>query len=502
MRGKYVEVRRWVAVLTVALALVGGTLLAVGTVSWTGRRAFGANVPVTVSRDPSPVNLGAFSNGFAAVVKPVLPAVVNISSSRIVKNRNSASEFFNDPFFRQFFGDQFGRRSQPRPERERSLGSGVIVNPEGYILTNNHVVDGASDIKVYLNNQREYTAKLVGTDPKTDVAVLKIDASGLPAVSLGDSSKLQVGDIVFAIGDPFGVGETVTMGIVSATGRGGLGIERGGYEDFIQTDASINPGNSGGALIDLHGNVIGINTAILTGGGGGSQGVGFAIPISMAHNVMEQIVTHGKVVRGYLGVYIQKVTPELARAFGLSQGGGALVGEVTPDGPAAKAGLQKGDVILEMNGQPINDSNDLSNRVSQSAPGTEVRLKAFRDGKAHDVNVKLGELPEKAEASARSEQGTAAALEGVQVENLTPEVARELELSPSTRGVVVTSIDPASAAGEAGLQRGDIIQEVNRKPVHDVSGYEQALAGAGKQPVLLLVNRGGTTVYLAVEPHQ
>jgi serine protease Do len=222
----------------------------------------------------------------------------------------------------------------------------------------------------------------------------------------------------------------------------------------------------------------------------------------MAHNVMEQIVTHGKVVRGYLGVYIQKLTPELARAFGLSQGGGALVGEVTPDSPAAKAGLQKGDVILEMNGQPINDSNDLSNRVSQSAPGTDVRLKTFRDGKARDVNVKLGELPEKAEASERSEQGTATALEGVQVENLTPEVARELQLSPSTRGVVVTSIDPASAAGEAGLQRGDIIQEVNRKAVHDVSGYEQALAGAGKQPVLLLVNRGGATVYLVVEPHQ
>src|ERR1700756_5533776 len=294
MKNDTIQIRRWAATVILLAALIGGGLLASSLKNWTGHAVVGA-APVTVpmAKEALPISLGSFTNGFSSVLKPALPAVVNIHTSKVVKQKPGMNPFGNDPFFRQFFGDQFGQ-AQPRPEREQSLGSGVILTPDGTILTNNHVIDGASDIKVQLSDRREFQAKLVGTDPKTDVAVLKINASGLPTLPLGDSSALHVGDLVFAIGAPFGIGETATMGIVSATGRGGLGIEN--YEDFIQTDASINPGNSGGAMIDLHGNLVGINTAILTGGGG-NQGIGFAIPINMAHNVMSQIVEHGKVTR-------------------------------------------------------------------------------------------------------------------------------------------------------------------------------------------------------------
>jgi serine protease Do len=376
----------------------------------------------------------------------------------------------------------------------------VILTPDGTILTNNHVIDGASDIKVQLSDKREFQAKLVGTDPKTDVAVLKINANGLPTLPLGDSTTLHVGDLVFAIGDPFGIGETATMGIVSATGRGGLGIEN--YEDFIQTDASINPGNSGGAMIDLHGNLVGINTAILTGGGGGNQGVGFAIPISLAKNVMDQIMTHGKVVRGYLGVYIQDVTPEMARAFGLEQAGGALVGDVSPNTPAARAGLKKGDVILKLNGEPVDSRNQLTLRVSQTQPGTPVSLTIWRDGKSQDMKITLGELPEKTAKEEGEEAKGNGALEGVNVENITSDIAQQLNLPSGTQGVVVTDVDPSSPAATTGLSRGDVIQEVNHKPVHNVEEYNQAISSSGKKPVLLLVNHGGRTNFIVVEPTQ
>ena len=404
--------------------------------------------------------------------------------------------FFNDPFFRQFFGDQ-GGQMRPRPEREQSLGSGVIVTPDGTILTNNHVIDGASDIKVMLSDNREFQGKVVGTDPKTDIAVIKIAATGLPTLPFGDSSKLQVGDVVLAIGEPFGLHGTATMGIVSATGRGSLGIEN--YEDFIQTDASINPGNSGGALIDLHGSLIGINTAILSGGGGGNEGIGFAIPINMARNVMNQIVEHGKVVRGYLGVYIQDVTPALAKQFGLQQGGGVLIGDVSSDTPASRAGLKKGDVVTAMNGQPVNAANQLQVQISQMAPGAVVKLTVWRDGKSQDVNVTLGELPETAEKGTPGESN-ASSLEGVEVQNLTPDIAQQLNLPSATHGVVVTSVDPSSAAASAGLQRGMVIQEVNHKPIGNVTEYNQALAGAHGQSVLLLVNQGGVTQFVVIEP--
>jgi serine protease Do len=490
------QVRRWVAIVVVIAALAVGGVFALGLRNWTSHPVFGASkVAVTEGRDSSPVSLGSLANGFSSVLKPALPAVVNIHTSKVVKPSGQTMPFFNDPLFRQFFGDQFGQM-QPRPEREQSLGSGVIVSSDGIILTNNHVIDGATDIKVDLSDKRQFKAKLVGTDPNTDIAVLKIDAKDLPTLPLGDSSKLEVGDLVLAIGDPFGIGETATMGIVSATGRGGLGIEN--YEDFIQTDAAINPGNSGGAMIDLHGNLVGINTAILSHGSGGNEGIGFAIPINMARQVMDQIVAHGKVVRGYMGVYIQSLTPELAKQFGLSQGGGVLVGDVTPDTPASRAGLKKGDVILELNGQPVTDHNQLSLRVSQTDPGATVRLKIWRDGKTQDVNVTLGELPEKS-AKLGPGENSGGALEGVEVQEMTPEIAQQLELPAGTRGVVVTSVDPASPAAAAGLDRGAVIEEVNHKPVNNIEQYKHALADAGNRPVLLLVNVGGVTSYVVIE---
>jgi serine protease Do len=374
----------------------------------------------------------------------------------------------------------------------------VIVRPDGYILTNNHVIEGATEIKVFLRDKREFKGKVVGSDPKTDVAVVKIDAASLPTLAMGDSSKIQVGDLAFAIGDPFGIGETATMGIVSATGRNGLDIED--YEDFIQTDAAINPGNSGGALVDAHGELIGINTAILTGGGGGNQGVGFAIPINMAHRVMDEIMQNGKVVRGYLGLMIQEVTPELAKAFKVPEGKGALIGDVTAGGPADKAGLQKGDVIEQLNGQTVNDMNDLRLQIASMTPGTVVHLKILRSGEEHDVSVTLGELPGKAGSNGPGGLSEGNPMHGIQVDTLTPAVARDLGLQPGTKGVVVTNVADGTPASDAGLQRDDVIEEINHHPVTTVTEYERIVREIAKQEVVLLVNRSGQTSFLVVEP--
>ncbi|HWF38676.1 MAG TPA: Do family serine endopeptidase [Candidatus Acidoferrales bacterium] len=489
------------ALLLVVLLLLVGGLLRGGMLRVPGGRVYGApKVPLSIATNFSPVSLGSFQNGFSSVIDPALPAVVNISSTSLIKKQANMPGFFNDPFFRQFFGDQFPAPSAtPQMERQYSLGSGVIVNSNGYILTNNHVVSGATDVEVFTQERQRFKAKVIGTDPNTDIAVLKIDDTGMTTLTLGDSSRLKVGDLVFAIGDPFGVGETATSGIVSATGRA-LGGTIEHYEDFIQTDSAINPGNSGGALIDAHGNLIGINTAIISGGGGGNQGIGFAIPIAMARNVMEQIVDHGKVIRGYLGVTIQAVSPEMADAFGLTRGGGALIGDVTPNSPAAKAGIERGDIVLELNGQAVNGPDDLSVRISEMAPGATVHLKIFRNGQNRDVDVTLGEYPQNA-ASTQPAAGVAAStLKGLQVQNLTPDLAQQFSVPPSTAGVVVTSVDPASAAATAGVQAGDVIQDVNRKPVNNTEQYEQALQGKTNQAVLLLLNRKGTTHFVVVEP--
>ena len=486
--------------LLIVAALVVGGLVRVGLIRVPGHSVFGApKVALRLADSSAPVSLGDFKNGFSSVLTPALPAVVNISSTKIVKNQDAQNvpDIYNDPLFRQFFGDQFPRQ-KPGPQREQGLGSGVIINSDGYVLTNNHVVEDASDVEVFTQDRKKFRAKVIGTDARTDIAVLKIDATGLPTLALGDSSKLKVGDVVFAIGQPFGLGETATMGIVSAIGRGlGGAIEH--YEDFIQTDAAINPGNSGGALIDLRGTLIGINTAIISGSGGGNEGVGFAIPINMARGVMDQIIQHGKVIRGYMGVSIQGVDPDMAKAFGLSHGGGALISDVSASSPASKAGLERGDVVLQLNGQPVNGPDDLSVRISEMAPGSVAHLQVFRNGANKDIDVPLGEAPEKA-AAAQSNREMPASLKGMQVQNLTPEISRQLKLPSSVTGVVVTEVDPSSTADEAGIQRGDVIQEVNRKPVHDVAQFRQALSTGSNQSVLLLINRGGTTHYVVVQP--
>ena len=488
------------ALALAALMAAGLGALAVAA----AEHASNANPPATF-RYASP-DESASRNTFAPVVKRVLPAVVNVSSAKMVKSPMGMMPGNMEPFFRQFFGDDDGAPSgpngrgergqmAPRQQREQGEGSGVIVSPEGYILTNNHVVDGATDVRVTLSDKREFKARIVGTDPKTDLAVLKIDASNLPSAVIGDSDKVQVGDYALAIGNPFGLGSTVTMGIISATGRGNLGIEE--YEDFIQTDAPINPGNSGGALVNDRGELIGINTAILANGSEGNQGIGFAVPVSVARNVMDQIINNGKVTRAYLGVMAQEVTPTIAKAFHEPEVRGALIGDVTPNSPAQKAGLEKGDIILDINGKPVNNSAELRMHVSLMAPGTKVNVKVFRDGAEKTLPLTLAEMPTETARSEQPENSSEDALEGIAVENVTAQTARQLRLPADATGVVVTSVDPAGKAAESGLKRGDVIQEVNHKPVRNTADFESAMRNA-KDGTLLLVNRQGTTMYLAV----
>jgi serine protease Do len=489
-----IQVRRSVAVLALAIVLLVGGLLGMFAPAFADHALRGGArlVPVPVAQAD-----GHDENdlGFSGVFKPALPAVVSIASSRIVKVPQSP--FFNDPFFQQFFGGQFPRG--PQQQRERGLGSGVILSPEGYILTNNHVIDKATEIKVMLPDKREFPGKLVGADSKTDIAVVKIATSGLRAIPLGDSSKLQVGDYAFAIGNPFGVGETGTMGIISATGRNGLEIED--YEDFIQTDAAINPGNSGGALLNARGELIGINTAILAGGSGGNQGIGFAIPINMAKHVMDEILKNGKVVRGYIGVGIEEITPDLAKFFNVPPEKGALVGNVDPDGPGVKAGLQRGDVITALNGQPITGPNDLRLRVGAMTPGTTVHLKISRNGESRDISLTLAEAPEgKSAGNAPAGAEESSPMRGVRVEELTGEIRQELGLSSQVKGVVVAEVPDGSPAADANLQRGDVIEQINRQPVTSVADYQRLVREAGKQTLVLLVNRGGTTNFVVVQP--
>lgn len=491
------HVSRSAALILGICILAVGTALGLGISNWTGHAVFGAQrVPVYLSQAAAGrEDAAAPGMGFSQILEPVLPAVVSITSSRMVKTPQMP--LFNDPFFQQFFGGQLPRA--PQQQREMGLGSGVIISPDGYILTNNHVVEKSTQIRVMLQDKRQFTGKVIGTDPKTDIAVVKIAATGLPTVRIGDSSKLHVGDYAFAIGNPFGVGETATMGIISATGRNGLDIED--YEDFIQTDAAINPGNSGGALLNAHGDLIGINTAILSGGSGGNQGIGFAIPINMAKYVMDQILKHGKVIRGYIGVGIQEVTPDLAKAFNVPAEKGALVGSVEPNSPGAKAGLQRGDVIEELNGQPVTGPNQLRLKVGTLAPGTTVHLKVNRAGPTHDVSLTLGQTPS-AKSNAGAEQGGAenSPMSGVQVDNLTNDIRQQLKLGPEVKGVVITQVPDGSPAQEAGLQQGDVIEQVNRKPVNSVSDYQRLINEAGNQAIVLLVNRGGETTFVVVQP--
>jgi serine protease Do len=481
------------AALLAVIALLAGALVV--TIASPNR------VPVladTSRTETSPVTT------FAPIVKRAMPAVVNISSSKVVKNQlgDEGQGFFNDPFFRQFFGGRVPQQERPRSERATSLGSGVVVTADGYILTNNHVVDGATDVKVSFANKEEYPAKVIGTDKYTDVAVLKINKTGLSTLRFADSAKAEVGDVVLAIGEPFGLGQTVTQGIISAKGRAGLGIER--FEDFIQTDTAINRGNSGGALIDTRGELVGINTAILSGETGGNQGIGFAIPANLARNIMDQIMSKGKVTRGFLGILPQELTPEMAKAFGVPNMHGVAIARVEAESPAAKAGLKVGDVITAVNGTPAEDVNSFRLQVAGFAPGTTIHLKVDRSGQTLDLPVTLSEFNLEAENKGGDEGnlpsgGEKGALKGLSVQALTRDLREQLQTPEGTQGVVITDVDPDSAASAAGLQQGDIILQVNRKPVVSVAEFNAAVkAGAARESTLLLIRRGQGSLFVVV----
>jgi len=436
---------------------------------------------------------------YADMLDHVSPAVVTIRATHRVRAPQQFP-FFDDPFFRQFFGGNTQRR--PQTEVQRALGSGVIVQADGHILTNHHVIDGAEDIKVDLSSKRTYSAKVVGSDAPSDLAVLKISASDLPVLQLADSDKVRVGDVCLAIGNPLGIGESVTAGIISAKGRS-TGISDGSFQDFLQTDAPINQGNSGGALVNTRGELVGINSQILSPNGGGNIGIGFAIPSNMAKSVMTQLIGKGKVNRGAMGVTIQPVTSDLAQGLGLKETRGVAISGVNPGGAADKAGLKPGDVILQVNGQNVNDMNSLRNTIAGMAPGTDVTLTIARNGGDQQVHLKLGELGETAEAGAPGGSGGnggsgGAPTLGVGVVPLTPDLANQLRLRRGTQGVVVQSVDPDGPAAQVGIQEGDVIQEVNRQPVRSVEEMRAALQKSGNRPPLLLINRGGQTQYVPV----
>jgi serine protease Do len=482
-------------VAAVALAGAGWGVIAADSQGRTSQGASTVNSP-TASRAPA-------GDSYADLVKRVAPAVVTIRVEG--KARVAPTAFQDDDFLRRFFGDQFdrgdrqpgqpGQQRQPRSFRQRGLGSGVIVDTGGYILTNNHVVDSADDIQVELNDGRTIKAKLVGTDKASDLAVLKIDASNLSALTLGDSDAVQVGDVVLAVGNPFGLGQTVTMGIISAKGRSTT-VGNGSYEDFLQTDAPINHGNSGGALVNTKGELVGINAQIAPVSDV-NIGIGFAIPANMARSVSDQLRRDGRVHRSQLGVTIQPVTAEMAESLGLKEAGGAIVSSVEKGSAAERAGLKQGDVIRIFNGQPVHDINALRNRVAAVQPGSNATLVVIRDGAQRDVTVKLDEASTSKSARRSEEPATEdkAAL-GVSVAPLTPEAASRLGIS---KGVVVEEVNPDSRAADAGIQPGDVIQQVDRQPVESIDELRSAVRGSTK-PLLLLINREGRNVFLTVRP--
>ncbi len=416
----------------------------------------------------------------ADTAQKVLPSVVNISSTKTVLVEQSP--FLQDPFFRDFFN------FVPRRRLERALGSGVIVTQDGYIITNNHVVGGAEKVEVKLSNGRVYKAKIIGTDPKSDIGVIKINATNLPAISIGDSSKLRVGTVVLAIGNPFGLGQTVTMGIISALGRSGLGIAD--YENFIQTDAAINPGNSGGALVNMEGKLIGINTAILSKSGG-SVGIGFAIPVNLAMSVMKSIVHYGKVVRGWLGITFQDITPEIARALGLNSTRGALVSGIMHNSPAEGAGLKRGDVILAINGKEVKDASDLRIKISEIMPGTKTKLEIIRNGKEKVLYAIIGNLEKAPITEVSFVIKDNRFLGGARVGELSSMAKQQLRLPQNLKGILVLSVRRNSAAESTGIKPGDVILSINGRRFMDLEAFKDALPKMNGHKISLKIFRQG-----------
>ena len=478
------------ALLLAGFLLGGITYYLIGTSGKNAYRPFAPRVPAQIEET---------SRAFSDIVKAVSPAVVNISSTKMVKRQQTPYEDFFDYF-------SPAPDAKNRKFKEQSLGSGVIVSTDGYIVTNNHVVEQSSDIRVTLYDRRSFKAKVVGTDAKTDIAIIQIDAKDLPVIPWGDAEKLQVGEFVLAIGNPFLLSNTVTMGIVSAVGRADVGIAD--YEDFIQTDAAINPGNSGGPLVNIRGELVGINTAIFSKTGG-YQGIGFAVPSNMVKAVMEQLINSGKVTRGWIGITIQELTQELAQQFGLkySEGelAGVLVSDVTRDGPAQKAGIMRGDIILEYNGKRLQDVGQLRNVVAQSKVGSQAQVKILRRDKEMTLTATVVELPaDGAEAKTGPVQGRESyenALAGMRVMDLSSTVAKQLGVESEAKGVVIVSIESGAPSEEANLRRGDVINEINRQRITNLNDFNKIVARIKPgDNVLLFVNRGGRKFYAAVEP--
>jgi serine protease Do len=492
------------------IGLAAAALLVAG-VAWRGVAAGAqpaAAPPATVST-PITHAIAGSRDSYADVVSVAAPAVVTIHTE--AKARMSPTQLPNDDLFRRFFGEPDngngnGRRFQmPRQFKQRALGSGVVVTTDGYILTNYHVVDGAEDIRVELNDDRTLEAKVVGSDKPSDLALIKVNATNLRALAMGNSDAVKVGDVVLAVGNPLGVGETVTMGIISAKGRS-TGVGDGGYEDFLQTDAPINHGNSGGALVNTKGELVGINSQILSNSDG-NIGIGFAIPVNMAKSVMDQLRTKGHVTRAQMGVTVQTVTSDLAASLGLKDTRGVIVSSVSPDGAAEHAGIKRGDVIQSFNGQPVHDTNSLRNRVADLGPGTSADVVVIRDGAEKHISVKLDEASA-GRSARRDREGSKdgepdsndqAAL-GLSVEPLTPELASRLGVSKTAHGLVVDDVNPDGRAATAGIRQGDVIEEVNRQPVKTVEELRNAAHQTTDRPMLLLVNREGNEIFVTLRP--